>query len=73
MEPDKNHIHHKLIGIGFSHKEAVGIIIFTQLIFILFNSYVITNLNLHIQIIINAIIIFILLKFLYKIPDKSVS
>jgi len=73
MDPDKNHIHHKIIGIGFSHKVAVGIIIITQLIFILFNSYVITNLNLHIQIIINAIILFFLITILYKIPDKSVS
>ena len=73
MDPDKNHIHHKLIGIGYSHKVAVGIIIFTQFMLILFNSLIITDLNIHLQIIINVIIIFILIFILYKTPSKLVS
>ena len=73
MSPDRNHIHHKLIDIGFSHKLAVLLIILTQIIILLFNSYVINMMNLHVQIIINAIIISMILIVLYRIPNKSIS
>ena len=73
MSPDRNHIHHKLIDIGFSHKSAVLLIILTQIIILLFNSYVINKMNLHVQIIINAIIISMILIVLYRIPNKSIS
>ena len=47
----------------------------SQLIFLilLFNVHIINSLNLHYQIIINAIIIFGILFYLYRIPNKSVS
>ena len=35
FSPDKNHIHHKLLGLGFNHYEAVFLIYFTQSIFVL--------------------------------------
>tara|TARA_B100000989_G_scaffold292405_1_gene268286 strand:+ start:1482 stop:2540 length:1059 start_codon:yes stop_codon:yes gene_type:complete len=73
MSPDRNHIHHKLIDIGFSHKLAVLLILLTQIIILLFNSYVINEMNLHVQIIINAIIITMILIVLYRIPNKSIS
>ncbi len=73
MSPDRNHIHHKLIDIGMTHKSAVIAIIITQLMILLFNVYVINSLNLHYQILINAIIISVILFNLFKIPKKSLS
>ncbi len=35
FSPDKNHIHHKLLGLGFNHYEAVFLIYLTQSIFVL--------------------------------------
>ena len=35
FSPDKNHIHHKLLGLGFNHYEAVFLIYFAQSIFVL--------------------------------------
>ena len=73
MSPDRNHIHHKLIDIGFSHFGAVILIIITQLLLLLINIYIINGLNLHYQIIINGVIISIILYGLFKIPNKSIS
>jgi len=35
FSPDKNHIHHKLMGLGFNHYEAVFLIYYAQSIFVL--------------------------------------
>ena len=58
MDPDRNHIHHKLIDIGMTHQRAVYSIIITQFLILLFNIYIINSLNLHYQILINGIIYF---------------
>lgn len=71
MSPDRNHIHHKLIDIGLSHKLAVVVILSTQSVLLLFNIYIIPEINLHYQILINAVIITGLLLFLYRIPSKN--
>ena len=73
MDPDRNHIHHKLIDIGMSHQAAVASIVITQFLVLLFNIYIINSLNLHFQILINTVIILGILFYLYKIPNKSVS
>tara|TARA_B100000886_G_scaffold329369_1_gene278657 strand:- start:1078 stop:2115 length:1038 start_codon:yes stop_codon:yes gene_type:complete len=73
MDPDRNHIHHKLIDIGMTHQSAVFSILITQLIILLFNIYIIDSLNLHYQILINLIIILGVLLFLYRIPNKSIT
>ena len=73
MNPDRNHIHHKLIDIGLSHKGAVASIIITQFLILLFNIYIINSLNLHYQILINVFIISGIVYYIYKIPNKSVS
>ena len=70
MMADRNHIHHKLIDIGLSHKKAVFIIILSQLSLLTFNVIIIPQINLHIQILINGFIIASLLLFLYRIPNK---
>jgi len=70
MTADRNHIHHKLIDIGLSHKKAVLVIILSQLSLLAFNVYVIPEINLHIQILINGFIIASLLTFLYRISNK---
>ena len=70
MSADRNHIHHKLIDIGLSHKLAVFIILLTQSIILVFNILVIPEINLHYQILINAVIITGLLLYLYRIPNK---
>ena len=71
MSADRNHIHHKLINIGLSHKSSVLLIIFFQSIILGFNIMVIPDFNFHYQILINAAIITGLLLFLYKIPNKN--
>ena len=43
MNPDRNHIHHKLIDIGMTHKGAVFTIIITQLMILLINIFVINS------------------------------
>ena len=73
MNPDRNHIHHKLIDIGMTHKGAVFTIIITQLMILLINIFVINSLNIHFQILINLIIIFGVLYYLFNLPNKSVS
>ena len=70
MMADRNHIHHKLIDIGLSHKKAVFTIILCQLSLLIFNVIMIPQINLHIQILINGFIIASLLLFLYRIPNK---
>ena len=70
MMADRNHIHHKLIDIGLSHKKAVFVIILSQLSLLGFNIIIIPEINLHIQILINGFIIASLLLFLYRIPNK---
>ena len=70
MTADRNHIHHKLIDIGLSHKKAVLVIILSQLSLLAFNVYVIPEISLHIQILINGFIIASLLTFLYRISNK---
>ena len=70
MMADRNHIHHKLIDIGLSHKKAVFIIILSQLSLLIFNVIMIPQMNPHIQILINGFIIASLLVILYRIPSK---
>ena len=70
MTADRNHIHHKLIDIGLSHKKAVSLIILSQLSLLVFNVIIIPQINLHIQILINGFIIASLLTILYRIPNK---
>ena len=73
MVADRNHIHHKLINIGLSHFKSVVFIILFQSFLLLFNVFIIPELSLHYQIIVNIIVLTFLLVFLYRIPDKSVS
>jgi len=70
---DRNHIHHKIIDLGFTHLQAVMLILLTQALLLLLNVYVINSIGLHNQILVNAAIITLILFFLYKIPNKSVS
>ena len=69
----RNHIHHKIIDLGFSHFQAVIIILFTQTLLLLINVYVINSIGLHNQILVNIVIVSLILFFLYKLPNKLVS
>lgn len=40
FKADKNHLHHQLLALGFSHKRATFTILFTNLLFILFVFFV---------------------------------
>jgi len=70
---DRNHIHHKVIDIGYSHVQAVILIIIFQIVLLLFNLLITNNIGLHYQILIDLVIIIFFLFFLYRIPNKSVS
>ena len=71
ISPDRKHIYNKLSYIGLSHSFAIITILSTQIMLLLFNIYLIPEINLHYQILINAVIITGLLLFLYKIPSKN--
>ena len=73
LRADRNHIHHKIIDIGYSHVQAVSLIIIFQIILLSINLFLIQNIGLHYQILLNLIIISFILFFLYKTPNKSVS
>ena len=47
---DKNHIHHRLLSLGYSHKQTTGIIIILNALMIAF-AFAITNLEIHIQLV----------------------
>ena len=70
---DRNHIHHKIIDIGFTHFQAVMLIIVVQTLLLLLNVYVINSIGLHNQILVNIVIVSLILFFLYKLPNKLVS
>ena len=70
---DRNHIHHKVIDIGYSHIQSVFIILTFQSMLLLFNLFIINNVGLHNQILIDALLISFILIFLFRIPNKSVS
>jgi UDP-GlcNAc:undecaprenyl-phosphate GlcNAc-1-phosphate transferase len=36
FSPDRNHIHHRLLELGYSHMKSSGIIVFTNIVFIAF-------------------------------------
>lgn len=57
---DKNHIHHRLLSLGYSHLQATGVIIFSNLLIIAV-AFSIEELEIHLQLII--IIAFGLLLF----------
>ena len=73
MEPDRNHIHHKLVDIGLSHKESVILIVLFQLLFLIINTVLSNVLSLHLLILINFIIVLTITFILYKIPNKLIS
>ena len=73
FDADRNHIHHKIIDLGFTHFQAVLIILFVQTLLLLLNVYVINSIGLHNQILVNVAIVSLILFFLYKFPDKLVS
>ena len=70
---DRNHIHHKIIDLGFTHFQAVMLILFTQTFLLLLNIYVINSIGLHNQILVNVGIVSLILFCLYKLPNKLVS
>ncbi len=70
---DRNHIHHKIIDLGYTHFQSVIIILFFQASLLLLNIYVINSIGLHNQILVNVVIISLILFFLYKLPNKLVS
>ena len=43
--PDKQHIHHKLLDLGFSHKKVMVFLVFAAAFFILLNYYIIQFIN----------------------------
>ena len=73
FDADRNHIHHKIIDLGFTHFQAVMLILFTQAFLLLLNVYVINSIGLHNQILVNVGIVSLILFFLYKLPNKLVS
>lgn len=67
--PDKNHIHHRLIDLGFSHIQTVGILVLVNLIFIGSSVYLSTILSankLMLIIVAAALILSLILELVTK-------
>lgn len=63
FSPDKNHIHHRLLALGFSHKQATYIIIAINIAFVV-PVFLLQNIGIGLLMIINII----LCTFLFMIP-----
>ena len=62
--PDKNHIHHKILALGFSARPTMIIIILGSLLLSLFNLWVSKYLDVHLLLLCDFVIYAILSRFL---------
>lgn len=70
--PDRNHIHHKFLKMGFSHRKSMILIIFMSLVFSCFNIVAARFLNNNIVLIIDITVWIILhLWFDYVIRSRQ--
>lgn len=56
FKPDKNHIHHKLLALGFPQRKAMITIVFTSLVFTLANFILSCFININILLVLNVLI-----------------
>ena len=71
--PDRNHIHHKLLDLGFSHMKATGIIVAYTFVLVLL-TYLTSDLNIHFHLIvmtITAVSLALVPVNIHKIRSKS--
>ena len=72
LSPDKNHLHHVLLSMGYSHiKSTIIIISFTLMVTLI--SLFLVNLDPNIHIAIIILIVLICLKFLLNLKSKKVK
>ncbi len=71
---DKKHIHHRLIYLGFSHRQATAIIVFTNLL-ITASTFLMGGMYLHVQLYIVAIVfpIVVLTPFLLDLRQGKIT
>lgn len=55
--PEKNHIHHKLLQLGFSHLQNTGVLLLTQICFFLLSILLSEVLDLNINIVLAVLIL----------------
>ncbi len=71
--PDRNHIHHKLLDLGFSHVKATALIVaYTSVLLLL--TYLTSELNIHLHLIvmtITAVSLALVPVNIHKIRSKS--
>lgn len=66
FKPDRRHIHHLLVDVGFNHMEATAILVFVNSCFILFVFSFHTLLNMHWIILIMGLVAGALTYYLHK-------
>lgn len=70
--PDKNHIHHKFMALGYTARRALGYIVAMNIIFVSINILLSTWLNIVIIIVIDVVIWTLMHLFITKlIKDKT--
>lgn len=73
--PDKNHIHHKLLRLGMTHKQGMLCIVCIQIFFIIFNILM-RNFNISLLFLINislGIMFNLILSFTARRRNKSIK
>lgn len=73
FSPDRNHIHHKIIDLGFSRKKTVGIIVISSVILFLINLGLLFFLNCNIVLVIDLAISIGLSYLLYGLTKMKVE
>lgn len=53
FQPDRNHVHHRWLKLGYSHKEASSIIILTNSIIVI-TAIVVFGFNIHLQLLVSV-------------------
>lgn len=64
FKPDKRHIHHKLLQLGFSHLQCTLLLILIQALFTIANFWMATRVNVNIALLIDFAAIALLILFL---------
>jgi UDP-N-acetylmuramyl pentapeptide phosphotransferase/UDP-N-acetylglucosamine-1-phosphate transferase len=74
FSPDRNHHHHRLLDLGFTHEQTSAILIITNIVFI-FLTYLLQFLRSAylIPIIFSVAFIISYLLFHFKLPEKSLT
>ncbi|WP_052180967.1 glycosyltransferase family 4 protein [Alistipes sp. ZOR0009] len=71
FHPDKTHIHHKFLALGFSHKQAMVTILFIAGLVILLNYYLSKVLNINMMLLVDIALGVLMMVTLHRIKQHQ--